>query len=451
MRGGLAVLTALCVLLAAPAAAQDGEPPACTYGICQVRITPSQLLAQAEALVRAGRFSEAEPMIAALQQAPDLKVQSRFLAGYAASAQGDFKQAAAIFKDILSDDPNQTRVRLELARAMLHLGQTASADRQFRIAQADDLPPDVARIVRGARDVIRSRRLWRLDVDFGLAPDSNINNATAADTINIQLGDLTLPVSLNEDARARSGTGQFATVNAGMRLPVSGKAAVLVDFNGSGTNYAGAGYDDYLVQAGAGPQLHLSDKASVFVQAVGAQRWYAGASASHQFGAKLGGQLAIGDKTRVGVQLDARRTTALFDDNYSGWQLGLYANAERAVSRGFVASAGLFGRRDLLASSSYSNTEIGGSFGIAGELPLGINLGLNATVSRAVFDAPMALFSATPRSDWRYAAGASLGNRKLRWMGFSPALQLSYSKIASSLPLFANDRLRWRFALARYF
>lgn len=451
MRGTLAGLGLSCLTLAAPATAQDSGQPECLYGICQVRITPSQLLAQAETYVREGRFREAEPLIAALQQAPQLKVQSRFLAGYAASAQGDFKQAAAIFKGILSDDPNQTRVRLELARAMLQLGQTAGADRQFRIAQQDDLPPDVARIVRGARDVIRSQRLWRLDLDFGFAPDSNINNATAADTINIQLGDLTLPVSLNEDARARSGTGQFATLNAGARVPVSGKVAMLIDLNGSGTNYKGASYDDYLVQFGAGPQFYLSDKASVFVQGIGAQRWYSGSSASRQFGAKLGGQLGLGDKTRIGLQADARRTTALFDSNYSGWQLGLYANAEHAVSRTFVASAGLFGRRDLLTASSYSNKEFGASLGVAGELPLGINVGLNGTVSRAMFDAPIAIFSSTPRSDWRYAAGATLGNRKLRFIGFSPSLQLSYSKTASSLPIFANDRLRWRFAVARYF
>jgi len=451
MRGAFAGLVIVCLALATPVAAQGADSADCSYGICQYKVSPSQLLAQAETLVREGRHREAQPLIEALRQAPDMKLQTRFLVGYSASAQGDFKHAASIFKSILTDDPNQTRVRLELARAMLNLGQTASADRQFRIAQQDDLPPDVARIVRGARDVIRSQRLWRLDMDFGLAPDSNINNATAADTIDIQLGDLTLPVSLNDDARARSGTGQFATLNVGMRLPVSGKTAILVDANGSGTNYAGASYDDYLVQAAAGPQFYLSEKASVFVQAVGAQRWYGGASASRQFGAKLGGQIGIGDRTRIGIQADARRTTAVFDPNYSGWQLGLYANAEHAISRAFIASAGLFARRDLLVASANSSAEFGGSIGIAGELPLGINAGLNGSISRAVFDAPIAIFSTEARSDWRYAAGATLGNRKLRFMGFSPSVQLSYSKMASSLPLFANDRLRWRFAVARYF
>ena len=107
---------------------------------------------------------------------------------------------------ILAEDPGQTRVRLELARAMLGLGQTASADRQFRIAQqTDDLPPDIAAAIRGARQVIRSKRAWRFDMDLGIAPDSNINNATAAERIDVLFGDTTLPIDLDGNARARIG------------------------------------------------------------------------------------------------------------------------------------------------------------------------------------------------------------------------------------------------------
>ncbi len=438
-----------------PALAGEGEVAGvkadCVVGICQIRMTPQQLLARAETLVLERRFSEAMGLIDALAQAPEMRLQARFLAGYSASEQGDFRRAADLFKSILADDPKQTRVRLELARAMLGMGQTASANRQFRIAQQDDLPPDIARLVRGARDVIRSQRLWRLDMDFGIAPDSNITNATSANTVDIRLGDTTLPISLDDGARARSGTGQVASLNAGVRLPVSGNAAMLVDASGSGTNYSGARYDDYQFQLAAGPQLHLSDDANISAQAVGAQRWYGGSSASRQLGVRLGGQLTVSDKARVGLQLDARNTVAQFDRNYSGWQVGLYANGEHALSRTFVATAGIFGRRDALRASTYSNAELGGSLGIAGELPWGINIGANGTVSRALYDAPMAIFSAEPRKDWRLGANLSLGYRKVRVFGFSPQVNIGYSRTLSSLPFFANDRLRFRFAAARYF
>ena len=106
MRGAFAGLVIVCLALATPVAAQGADPADCSYGICQYKVSPSQLLAQAETLVREGRHREAQPLIEALRQAPDMKLQTRFLVGYSASARGDFKHAASIFKSILTDDPN---------------------------------------------------------------------------------------------------------------------------------------------------------------------------------------------------------------------------------------------------------------------------------------------------------------------------------------------------------
>ncbi len=436
-----------------PALADGGEAtPDCFAGICQVRVTPAQLLAKAEALVAAHRFREAAPIIEALRQAPETKSQSRFLAGYSASLQGDHALAASIFKDMLGDNPKLTRVRLELARSMLAMGQTASADRQFALAQADgELPPDVARAIRGAREVIRSRRAWRVDIDLGLAPDSNINNATGNDSISVQFGDTTLPIDLGQDAQATSGLGQTALVSAGLRLPVSDRYAILATADANGTNYKGTRYDDYLAQATAGAELRLGSTASVSLEAVAAQRWFGGTVASQQIGARAGMQLSFGDTRRLGAQLDVRSTTAKFDQAFSGTQAGLYVTAEQVVAKSFVASLGGFVRRDSLREAAYSNTEIGATVGFGGELPLGISFGVGGTLSRATFDAPMGLFSPDPRRDWRYSGRLTVGNRKVRVLGFSPQLNVTYNRNDSSLPFFATDRIRARMSLARYF
>lgn len=437
-----------------PALADEGEgfTPECLAGICQLRVTPAQLLAQAEALVNARRFGEAAPIIEALRQAPETKFQSRFLAGYAASLQGDYAHAAGIFKDLLGDNPKLTRVRLELARAMLAMGQTASADRQFAIAQADgELPPDVARAIRGAREVIRSRRTWRLDIDFGLAPDSNINNATGNDSISVQFGDTTLPINLGQDAQATSGLGQTGLISAGLRLPVSDRYAILATADANGTNYKDTRFDDYLTQATAGAELRLASTTSFSLEAIAAQRWFGGKVASRQVGARVGMQLSFGDSRRLGAQLDVRSTTARFDSNFSGTQAGLYVTAEQVVAKSFVASLGGFARRDWLKEAAYSNMEVGATIGFGGELPLGISFGLGGTLSRATYDAPMGLFSPDPRKDWRYSGRLTVGNRKVRVFGFSPQLNVTYNRNDSSLPFFATDRLRARMSLARYF
>lgn len=449
------VLASLAAAVSPAAAEETGAAPerACDYGICRVQMTPAQLLAQAETLVRARRFAEAEPLIAALAAAPEMRLQSRFLAGFSASEQGDFKSAAETFKAILADDPKQTRVRLELARAMLHMGQLGSADRQFRLAeQSGELPPDVAQVIRGARQVIRSKRPWRFDLDFGIAPDSNINNATGADRIDVHFGDVTLPIELDPGARARSGTGQTATVSTGLRLPVGdGATSVLGSVDVNGTNYAGSDFDDYWLQAAAGAEQRLGDRVSLSVEGLTAQRWFGGRLASSQYGIRTGTQATLSPTLRLGVQLDTRRTDARFDRGWSGWQAGLYGTVEKGVSPTMIASLGGFVRRDWLNEAAFSSTEVGATAGLGGELGWGMNFAVSGSASRAVFDAAMPLFSPEPRRDWRTSARVVLGNRKIRILGFSPQVSATYTRTDSSVAFFGNDRLRLRFAVARYF
>ena len=131
--------------------------------------------------------------------------------------------------------------------------------------------------------------------------------------------------------------------------------------------------------------------------------------------------------------------------------MGAYATYERVIARRFIASASLFGRRDALKSSVYSNSEYGVNLGLGGELPHGITAGVSAGLSRAVFDKPLAIFSTSPRHDMRFNARATIGLRSLRWLGFSPSITYSYSKSASSLSLYDSKRSRIAFAFARYF
>lgn len=444
--------TVLAAALLAPGARAQSLLDRCTAQTCVARLTADQILSELVVLIEAKRFEEAQPMLAALAQAPEYRLETRFLSGRIAAAKGDHKAAIAFYRDILADDPSQTRVRLELGREMLAIGHTASADKQFRIAQqSDDLPEDIARTIRSVRDVIRSRRAWRLDIDFGFAPDTNINNATSLDTITVQWGSNQLPITLDKDAQARSGIGQTATISGGFRLPIADRASMLVDLDSSGNNYSGTDFDDYQVQLAAGPELRFNQDTSMSVQAVGAQRWYGGYLASRQYGVKTGFQTRLSNTQQLGLQLDTRRTDAKFDDSWDGWQVGAYATYEHAVAKSLVASVGLFARRDWLKADAYSSTEIGAIAGFGGELPYGISFGLSGSVSKARFDAPIPLFSPEPRDDWRYTARATLGNRKIQLWGFSPQISASYSRIDSSIPFFTNDRLRFRFAVARYF
>lgn len=447
----LAAAAAVAGVVAATAA-QAQTAPECAEGTCRIRLTPQQLEAAAERLVRARRFDEAKPLVAALGQAPDFKMQSRFLTGYIAAETGHPAEAAEQYRAILADDPGQTGVRLALAKAMLALHKPGAADRQFAIAEQDDeLPPEVLRTIRTVRDTIRAQRPWQLDVSVGLAPDTNINNATSLDTITVNLGNTPIPIELDDRARAKSGIGQTAQVSARLRLPAADRLTILADVDGNGTNYSGKDFDDYIVQAAGGVEYALDGETRASVEAVGAQRWYGGEAVSRQVGARFGVQKTLDPSHRVGVQLDLRRTDALFDDRYSGWQGGLYATYEQALAPTLLVSAGPFLRRDWLDDAAVSSTEVGGNVGIGGAMPLGINFGLRAGASRAIYDAPMPFFDADPRRDWRFVARATLGNRKIAVLGLSPQIGLSWTRIDSSVAFYDATRTRFEFSLVRYF
>ena len=426
--------------------------PVCTNGACSVRLTAEQLLASAERLVSEHRFDEAAPMLAALENAPQLAMQRDFLLGYTAIEQGRTDEAIKAFRSVLANHPEQTRVRLELARALMMKGKGESAAYHLRLAGQDrELPEDINRLVRVTRGALRTRQAFSFTTDFGIAPDSNITGGTSAETIDVAFGSTIVPLTLDEQARAKSGTGQFASLSGTARFGFIGSTRLLIEGTNFTTNYRGKANDDIAAELAAGPEFNVSDDTIIAVQALGSQRWRGGERASTGYGMRASVQKELNRGNRLGFSLDARRANSGFASLYDGWQFGGYASYEHGIGKSVIASASLFARRDLLKSSAYSDKEVGLSLGLAGELPLGLTAGISGGVSKAWYDSPLGILSSSARDDLRINGSFNLGVRSLRMLGFSPSINLSYAKNDSNVTLFKNERKRVRFALARYF
>ncbi len=201
----------------------------------------------------------------------------------------------------------------------------------------------------------------------------------------------------------------------------------------------------------AGPELRVARYASLSLQAVGLQRWYGGQLATREYGGRLGYQQALSEGQRLGVELDARRTESQFSDVYSGWQLGANATYEHLVGKSMIASASIFARRDLLNAKGFSSFNYGINLGIGGEMPLGLNAGVSASISRSDFDAPLLLYSTEKRQEWRGAARSYVGSRKIKLLGFSPSIDYNFSRVDSNYGLYEMNRHRVNFKFARYF
>ena len=101
--------------------------------------------------------------------------------------------------------------------------------------------------------------------------------------------------------------------------------------------------------------------------------------------------------------------------------------------------------------AAYSSSSGGVSLGLGGELPWGVNAGLSGGVGFAAYDEPQYFFSAEKRQDTRYHGRVYLGLRKLRWHGFSPSVEYTYSQVETNYDLYRASRHRYEFKLARYF
>lgn len=463
-QNGLATALAVAAMLAAqPASAEEAAAPSvgnanpgvrgdCAAGSCKFSLTPAELLVLAEQLVGDGKYDEARPLVAALKSAPGMAVPYNFLDGMIAMNTGDAGTATSRFRTILKDNPDQTRVRLELAKALMMQGQYSAADYHLRLAMNDEgLPEDISRMIGNARSVIRSKRKFRFGFDFGFAPDSNINSATAAETVDINFGPDRIPISLDDKARARSGMGATASFYAGLRLPVGGAVSLVSDFDADSVTYSNSDFSDYSLQFAAGPELALSDRTEVRLQGVGLYRWYGGKVAARQYGAKLTFQHEMSRSQRLAFQLDTRRNESELNAGYAGWQFGANATFEQVVGRSAILSASLLARRDAMKADFYSSKTLGMNVGIGAELPWGINAGLSGGVTWSRYDDPQLIFSTERREDWRYQARAYAGLRQFRIAGFSPSVEYQFIKVSSNYELYRSDRHRFQFKLARYF
>ncbi len=440
-------LVALAAAAPAPTAA-----PACQDGYCRLQMTAPELLRASEQMVLAGRYEEAKPLVAALQHAPELAMERQFLEGYIAVETGDLEGATRKFRQVLALRPDMTRARLELARTLMMQGKDKAADYHFSLAEEDDsLPPEIARTIYSARGLIRERRTWDLNVNVGLAPDTNINSATSDRTVDVLLGNTTLPLELDANARARTGVGQTASLSGSVRLRLADGLAMVVDADGHAINYRGRSADDIASLVAAGPELTLGNGTRLTFAATAGQRWYGGELATRSYGARAGVQHNLGDGARVGAQFDLRRVDSKFNSAYDGTQISGYLTFEKVVRRSMVASVTGFARREPLKSAAYSSTELGVIAGLGGELPWGLNAGLTGQASRAAYDEALPIFGPEPRKDWRLQGRAYLGARSLRFYGFSPSVTYTYSTTLSNMGLHDFDRHRVEFQLARYF
>lgn len=182
MQGIRAIVAALAWALAASVWAADAD-----------------VVNQAEAMVRAGRYAEAYKLLEPLEDRMAGDVRYDYLLARSALEMGQPSRATFVYERILAVEPNYAGVRLEMGRAYLLLGDLARAKLEFEtLLRFPNLPPDLRQQVliyaKAAEEQLAGKKVVKFGyVEYGFGYDTNTQSVTSVNPITTAAGDPLFP------------------------------------------------------------------------------------------------------------------------------------------------------------------------------------------------------------------------------------------------------------------
>lgn len=456
MKGNLTTqLTAAGILalapfaFAAPAVAQ-GTPPAAPVSDPaprEVNLTSTELFEFADAARDAGDFVTASTAYRALSDNPDIELRSeaRFRLGMMlADRQMKYREAAVEFRKILDEKSDAARVRIELARMQVLMGNLGAAEREFRTAQAGGLPPEVERLVRFYANALSARKPFGASLEIALAPDTNINRATRSDTLGTVIGDFTL----DQDAKAQSGLGLTTRGQAYLRTGIDARAQLLVRLSGSATIYQASQFDDMALSLQVGPE-YSSGADRISFAAGPSWRWFGLEPYSFSYGVSGNFRHPLGKRTQLTIDGGIARTENRRNGLQSGEAFTVSLGVDRAFSSRFGGGVQFSGARETARDPGYATTSGGISTYLYREIGKTTAI---ATLSYNHLEADERLFL-YPQRRRENRIGASVQGtwRSLRIGSFAPYAKLRFERNWSTIEIYDYRRLAAEFGLTAAF
>ena len=185
-------------------------------------MSPTVLTAARDTLV-AGKAAEAYKLLDGAESEFAGDVDADYLFGLAALEAGHPDRATLAFERVLALDPNHAAARLDMGRAYFALGDLDRAQREFDAVAALSPPPAAQATLRTYRQAIAERRQQhrtRLSgyIEAAYGRDSNVNQATNADTVFIPAFQGTFALSANGRERADNYWSAGGGIEASHRL-----------------------------------------------------------------------------------------------------------------------------------------------------------------------------------------------------------------------------------------
>lgn len=408
-----------------------------------------------------GLVALAAPCAATAQDAPDPSTaiaaqkqrvmddpgnpELRFRLGMAYLEGGKPRRAIEHFQRILIDHPDAARVRLELARAYFLANDHVNAERHFRMVRANALPAAVAANVDLFLRSIRHERTWSFSAAFAIAPDTNVNAATAAESIEIY----GLPFNLSKDGRRSSGIGLTAQIGGEWAPRIAGHVRQRFGASLSRREYAGSRFDEMTLSGYSGPRIALGN-VTLAAAATGSRRWFGGEGYSHAVGGQMEATYSPTARTLFSLQGSFGRLDHDWARHLDGPVFNATAGVTRALDGQSLGNLRVWTNRHRARHRAFAQTSFNLSATYARELPAGFSVLAQPVIGYSRFDDVFAAFGRA-RRDHSYSLTVSLLNRRLAVKRFAPRIAVTHTINDSNLPIYTFSRTRMEVGLTTIF
>jgi len=392
-----------------------------------------------------GRLDDAEAVLEQRLSASPNDSQARFLKGMIALTKGNHRLAIRQFRSILIDQPDATRVRLELARSFFLARDYGNAMRQFQFALAGKPPPEVVANIN--RYVASIREAKSLSYNFGiaLAPDSNLNTGSSAREVSL----FGLPFDLSDDARQRSGVGLAIEAGAEWAPRIGTGKRLRLGVSAQRREYSGSDFDDMSLAAYAGPRF-VSGKWDLSLLGTAYKRWYGSNPYSHAAGLRAEATHYLTPRLGLSGALSAQKITYRRAREREGPLIALNVGGFYALtpSSGATLKGGV--SRQIARIDAFSTWSGFVAAGYHKDLPMGFSVYVEPSYSLARYDEALIGFGGK-RADNSQSLLATLLNRHLVLTRFTPRLPYTFTRQDNSIPLYEFKRNRVEIGLTTVF
>jgi hypothetical protein len=292
---------------------------------------------------------------------------------------------------------------------------------------------------------------WRLTIDASVVADSNVTNSTDAESVDLSLDGVVLPVPLDPSLREHGGIGIGLSASLRGRVPIASGVSAAIDAEGFVLEQQGDRTDDASVLLAAGAEIQAPGGGTLLIQGTGFDRRYAGASAMRGAGLRARYRQPTGEGEALSLFVDTRFFDSDYGEDFGGAEAGIYLTYEAVIDPTLSGSAGVYYRASWLGADAYSSREFGLHGGLSHYLTADLIGGVTGGIGRVEYEGPILLLSPDARSDWRAYASLYVATRRPILVGLTPSLTYTYNRTSSSIEFYRADRHRLRFGLSRTF